>query len=109
MAFVSLFLLWPLMLIAGFLYMLNLALPVIYWILLIWNILVLIVLLLVRHFWKKTGTMDRAYIDALGGWKRIVLLILKYGLLVFIIWEVILVLVCAVLVIWMPALLPFPA
>lgn len=107
MALVSLFLLWPLMLIAGFLYMLNLALPVIYWTLLIWNIIVLIALLLVRHFWKKTGTMDRSYIDTLDGWKRVLLLVLKYGLLVFVIWEVILVLASAVLVIWMPSLLTF--
>lgn len=105
MAFISLFLLWPLMLAAWLLMLLNLALPVIAWVLLVWNVLVLAALLLVRHFWKKSGTMDRNHIDALGGWKRVVLLILKYGLLLFVMWEVFLVLACAVYVIWRPELL----
>lgn len=108
MAFVSLFLLWPLILLMGLLSLLNLALPVIYWAMLIWNVLILAALLLIRHFWRKTGTMDRSFLDALGGWKRVLLLVLKYGLLVFIIWEIILVLACAVLVIWAPALFTFP-
>lgn len=98
MGFISLLLLWPLALATWVLSLLDIALPVILTILLIWNLFVLIVLLVVRHIWKASGTMDRAYIDALGGWKRVVLLILRYGLLVFIIWEVILIL--AVIYIW---------
>lgn len=98
MGFISLLLLWPLALATWVLSLLDIALPVILTILLIWNLLVLLVLLVIRHAWKNSGTMDRAYIDALGGWKRVVLLILRYGLLVFIAWEVILIL--AVIYIW---------
>lgn len=98
MGFISLLLLWPLALATWVLSLLDIALPVILTILLIWNLFVLIVLLVIRHVWKASGTMDRAYIDALGGWKRVVLLILRYGLLVFIAWEVILIL--AVIYIW---------
>lgn len=87
--------------------MLNLALPVIYWALLIWNVIVLILLLLVRHFWKRTGAMGRSYIDTLDGWNQVLLLVLKYVLLLFIIGEVILVLASAALVIWRPSLLTF--
>lgn len=105
MGFISLLLLWPLALATWVLSLLDMALPVILTILLVWNVLVLIVLLVIRHVWKASGTMDRAYIDALGGWKRVVLLILRYGLLVFIIWEVILVLACAAALIWRPDLL----
>ncbi len=105
MGFISLLLLWPLALATWVLSLLDIALPVILTILLIWNLFVLIVLLVVRHIWKASGTMDRAYIDALGGWKRVVLLILRYGLLVFIVWEVILILACAAALIWRPDLL----
>lgn len=105
MGFISLLLLWPLALATWVLSLLDMALPVILTILLVWNVLVLIVLLVIRHVWKASGTMGRAYIDALGGWKRVVLLILRYGLLVFIIWEVILVLACAAALIWRPDLL----
>lgn len=96
---------WPLLLGVWLLNLLNIALPVILTVLLVWNIFILTVLLVIRHIWKASGTMDRAYIDALGGWKRIVLLILRYGLLVFIIWEVILILACAAGLIWRPDLL----
>lgn len=105
MGSISLLLLWPLALATWVLSLLDIALPVILTILLIWNLFVLIVLLVVRHIWKASGTMDRAYIDALGGWKRVVLLILRYGLLVFIVWEVILILACAAALIWRPDLL----
>lgn len=105
MGFISLLLLWPLALATWVLSLLDIALPVILTILLIWNLFVLIVLLVVRHIWKASGTMDRAYIDGLGGWKRVVLLILRYGLLVFIVWEVILILACAAALIWRPDLL----
>lgn len=105
MGFISLLLLWPLALATWVLSLLDIALPVILTILLIWNLFVLIVLLVVRHIWKASGTMDRAYIDALGGWKRVVLLILRYGLLVFIVWEVILIFACAAALIWRPDLL----
>ena len=100
MAFISLLLLWPLLLAVSLLELLKVALPVISWALLVWNILVLIVLLVIRYLWKKSGTMSRDYLDALGGWKRVLLLILKYGLLVLIVWEVLLVLASAGLVIW---------
>lgn len=105
MGFISLLLLWPLLLVAGLLSLLDIALPIILGILLVWNVFVLIVLLLIRHFWKASGTMDRPYIDALGGWKRVVLLILRYALLLSIVWEVLLVLVCAVSFLWAPNLL----
>lgn len=97
--------LWPLLLGVWLLELLNMALPAIFTVLLVWNLLVLLVLLVIRHVWKASGTMDRAYIDALGGWKRVVLLILRYGLLVLIVWEVILILACAAGLIWRPDLL----
>lgn len=100
-----LFLFWPLLLGVWLLELLNMALPVIFAVLLVWNLLVLAVLLVVRHLWRASGTMDRAYIDALGGWKRVVLLILRYGLLVFLVWEALLVLGCAAGLIWRPDLL----
>jgi len=105
MAFVSLFLFWPLLLFVWLLSLLSLALPVISMVLLVWNVLVLVFLLLVRRAWKKSGTMDRAYIDGQTGWRRPVLLILRWGLILFILWEVLLVLASGCLVAWYPMLL----
>lgn len=104
MGFTFLMLLWPLFLplFLGVLLLslLEMALPVIAAVLLVWNLLVLAVLLLIRHFWAASGTMSRSHIDSLSGWKRIVLLIARYGLLALIVWEVLLVLACVALMIW---------
>lgn len=100
MGFTFLILLWPLFLGVLLLSLLEMALPVIAAVLLVWNLLVLAGLLLIRHLWAASGTMSRSYIDSLSGWKRTVLLIARYGLLALIVWEVLLALGCAALMIW---------
>lgn len=102
MAFVSLFLLWPIILVAGALSLLSVALPVISVILLVCNGFLLVLLLVVRHIWKKSGTMDRRYIDAQTGWKRILLMVFLWGLRLFILWEVLLVIASGAFVLWWP-------
>lgn len=91
MAFFSILLFWPLFLAAWLLSLLSLALPVIAVMLLIWNAIIFMFLLAVRHAWKKTGTMDRGYIDAQTGWKHALFLILRWGLTLLIIWEILLI------------------
>ena len=92
MAFISVFLFWPLFLAIWLLSLMSLALPVIAAVLLIWNAAIFTFLLVIRHAWKKTGTMDRSYIDAQIGWKHILFLILRWGLTLFVIWQLLLVL-----------------
>ena len=84
---------------------LEVALPVIIGIVMVCNILLLLVLLAVRFVWKRSGTMDRTYIDRKEGWKRWVLLILRCGLLVFILWEIIVIALCAAYLIFQPDLI----
>lgn len=102
MGFVYLILFWPILLAASALYLLGMALPFIIAGLLVWNVIVLSALLVIRYVWKKHGTMDRAYIDTLDGWKRIVLLLLRWGLMLLIVWEILLVIGCAAGFIWLP-------
>ncbi len=97
--------LWPMILPIMVLYFFQVAMPLIAPILLAWNLIVLAVLLLVRHMWKRSGTMDRSYIDRLSGWRWWLLILLRYGLLLFIVWEVLLVILCGAYVIWRPELL----
>jgi len=82
------------------LYFLDVALPLIAPILLGWNVAVLAVLLLIHRAWKRSGTMDRDCIAQKPTWLRVLLTLLRYGLLVFIFWEVLLVLLCAAYLIW---------
>jgi len=92
--------LWPMLIPLAVLYFFQVALPLIAPILLVWNVLVLAALLLIRGVWKRGGTMDRAYIDSQTGWRRPVLLILRWGLLLFILWEILLVAFCLFIVFW---------
>ena len=68
----------------------------------------LAVLLFARHKWKAMGKLDKAYIDGFQGWKRYVLLAVKLLLTAGVIWELLVVLVCAGLLIVQPwnAVLP---
>ncbi len=97
--------LWPMILPVMVLYFFQVAMPLIAPILLAWNLTVLAVLLLIRHMWKRSGTMDRSYIDRCSGWRWWLLILLRYGLLLFIVWEILLVLLCGIYVIWRPELL----
>ncbi len=92
--------LWPMLIPIAILYFLDVALPLIVPILLVWNILVLGLLLLVRMVWKRSGTMDRGYIAQRSGWLRIVLALLRYGLMLLIVWEILLIVLCAAYLIW---------
>ena len=84
---------------------LQVALPVIIGIVMGCNILLLLVLLAVRHVWKRSGTMDRGYIDQKSGLVRVLLLVLRYGLLLFIVWEAVLVILCGTYLFWWPEVL----
>ncbi len=92
--------LWPMLIPIAILYFLDVALPLIAPILLVWNILVLGLLLLVRTVWKRSGTMDRGYIAQRSGWLRIVLTLLRCGLMLLIVWEILLIVLCAACLIW---------
>ena len=97
--------LWPLLLPIAVLYFFHVAMPLIMPIAAVWNLIVLLVLLLVRWAWKRSGTMDRAYIDRKTSWLRALLLVLKYGLVVFILWEVLMVALCGTYQLWWPMVL----
>ena len=84
---------------------LQVALPVIIGIVMLCNILFLLVLLAARHFWKRSGTMDRSFIDQKTGLLHWFLLVLRYGLLVFIVWEIIVIVLCAAYLIFKPDLI----
>ena len=99
------FLCGPFLLLAALLHMLQVALPVIMGIVTVCNILLLLVLLAVRHVWKRSGTMDRSFIDQKTGLLRWLLLILRYGLIAFIVWEIIVIALCAVYLIFRPDLI----
>lgn len=92
--------LWPMILPVAILEFLGVALPVIAPILLGWNIAVLALLLLARRIWRKSGTMERSYLYDQPRWKRVLLLVLRWGLLLFIVWEILLVAFFAVYLIW---------
>lgn len=82
--------------------LLSVAVPVILTVMLVLNAVFLAVLLVARHLWKRSGRMDRGYIDGLSGWKQVCLRILKYVLLILIVWEALMVLGCALLLIFKP-------
>ena len=92
--------LWPMILPVAVLYFFQVAMPLIAPILLVWNLLVLAVLLLIRQVWRKSGTMDRSFIDRHSGLLRWALILLRYGLLLMIAWEVLLVMLCGAYVLW---------
>ena len=102
MVIISLILLWPLLLMVGALYLLGMALPVIAACLLVWNLILLLILLLIFRFWKKRGTMDRAYIDTLEGGKRVLYRVLRVVLLLVIIWVAIQAAACLIYLIVRP-------
>ena len=97
--------LWPLLLPLAVLYFFQVAMPLIAPILMVWNLIVLGILLLIRWMWKRTGTMDRGYIDQRSGLARVLLLVLRYGLLLFIVWEAVLVILCGTYLFWWPEVL----
>lgn len=90
--------LWPMLLPIALLYLLNVALELFAPILLALNLAGLGVLLLVRWLWKRSGTMDRAYRMAQPGWKRGSLTLLRWALGLAILWEGLLVLLFAAIV-----------
>ena len=115
MAFVSLFfifLLWPVWIVmiamAFILPWLGMALTTVAAILLACNAGFLVLLLFVRSKWKATGRMDREFISGYEGWRRYGLLAVKILLTAGVIWEALVVLVCAALLIFQPwnAILP---
>ena len=97
--------LWPLLLPLAVLYFFQVAMPLIAPILMVWNLILLGILLLIRWVWKRSGTMDRGYIDQKSGIVRTVLLILRCGLILFIVWEAVLALLCGTYLLWWPEVL----
>ena len=115
MAFVSLFfifLLWPVWIVmialAFILPWLGMALATVAAILLAGNAGFLALLLFIRFKWKAAGRMEKNFIDGYEGWKRYGLLAVKILLTAGVIWEILVVLVCAALLIFQPwnAILP---
>ena len=95
----------PLLFLAILLYTLQVALPIIMWVMLICNAFCLLILLLIRRAWKGSGTMDREYIrQRKNGFLRFLLMALRYILLALIIWEGIAVLLCVAYQIFKPDL-----
>ena len=115
MAFVSLFfilLLWPvwfvMVALALILPWLHIALNTVAVILLVSNAAFLVLLLFIRFKWKATGRMERMYIDRYQGWKRFALQPVKILLTGGVIWEAVVTLGCAALLMFQPwnAILP---
>ena len=97
--------LWPLLLPIAVLYFFHVAMSLIMPIVSVWNQAVLMALLLVRWVWKRSGTMGRGYIDGKTGWHRVILLVLKYGLVVLILWEALIAFLCGTYKLWWPQVL----
>ena len=91
---------WPMILPIMILKFLGFALPLIAPVLLGLNAAGLAGLLLVRWLWRRSGAMDRTYIEAQTGWKRTVLGVLRWILRVCIAWEALLVAFFAAYLIW---------
>lgn len=91
---------WPMILPIMILEFLGFALPVIAPVLLALNATGLAGLLLIRWLWKRSGTMDRAYIEVQASWKRVVLRVLRWVLWACILWEALLTVLCGAYVLW---------
>ena len=96
---------WPMILPIAILYFLDIALNLFAPILLGLNIAGLAGLLLVRWLWKRSGTMGRAYLDGLTGWRGTLLRVLRWVLWICIIWEVLLAAFFAAYLAWEHGLL----
>ncbi len=81
---------------------LGLALNVVAAVLAVLNGALLIACLLGRHFWKKSGRMEKTYIDSFTGWRRGGLLFGKYALAGLAIWEALVVALCILYLIIQP-------
>ena len=92
--------LWPMVLPVAILQFLGFALPLMAPILLGLNIAGLAGLLLIRWLWKRSGAMNRTYIDAQSGWKRTLLRVLRWVLWGCIVWEALLAAFFAGYLIW---------
>ena len=109
MAFVSLFfifLLWPVWIImialAFILPWLGIALTTVAAVLLACNAGFLAILLLARFKWKAAGRMDKEFIDGYEGWKRYGLMAARIMLNAGVVWELLVSLVFAALLIFQP-------
>ena len=110
MAFLSvlilLLLLWPVWIImaamAFIMPWLGIALTTVAAVLLACNAGFLALLLFIRSKWKAAGRMDREFIRGYEGWKRYGLLAARILLTAGVIWEIIVVLTCAALLILQP-------
>ena len=91
---------WPMILPIMILKFLGFPLPLIAPVLLGLNAAGLAGLLLVRWLWRRSGAMDRTYIEAQTGWKRTILRALRWVLTACILWEALLVLLCGAYVLW---------
>ena len=97
--------LWPMVLPVMLLVFLDVAMPLIAPILLVWNLLVLAGLWFVRRLWKRSGAYSWNYIRRQPGWKQLVIRFLQGALVLMIAWEIFLVLVSGAYVIWRPEFL----
>lgn len=51
------------------------------------SLLLLLLFLGLRRLWRRSGRMDRAYVDQYTGWKRWGLLAVSWGLTALVVWE----------------------
>lgn len=97
---------WPLLLLLGalaaVLVWLDTALNVVVTIMLAANAALLALLLLLRTKWKAMGRMEKDYIDSYEGWQHYALLGAKVLLTGGVAWEVIMVIACALLLLFRP-------
>ena len=108
MGFMSLVIIfcWPLFFMlaafAAFLIGLNTALNVVVTIMLVANLAFLILLLFLRTKWKATGRMEPEFINSYEGWRHYGLLAAKGLLTGGMVWEAIVVAICALLLLFHP-------
>lgn len=97
---------WPLLLLLGalaaVLVWLDTALNVVVTIMLAANAAFLTLLLFLRTKWKAMGRMEKDYIDSYEGWRRYALLGAKVLLTGGVVWEIIMVIACALLLLFHP-------
>ena len=101
---------WPLFFMlaafAAFLIWLNTALNVVVTIMLVANLAFLILLLFLRTKWKATGRMEPEFINSYEGWRHYGFLAAKVLLTGGMVWEAIVVAICALLLLFHPWSVP---
>lgn len=91
---------WPLFLLGGLLYLVGMALSAIAKVLLAWNGLLFLFLVWVYRIPKIRALRAPEFVNTQRGARRWILLLLRYGLPAWMVWELLLVAGCGAYLLW---------